>query len=88
MNLQQRIAARAVAHIPPGAVVNLGIGIPTYVADHLPLDSVALQTENGLLGVGPTPGPARPTRTWCTPASSRSPRDPGRRTSPAPRRSG
>ena len=57
MNLQQRIAARAVAHIPPGAVVNLGIGIPTLVADHLPLDSVALQTENGLLGVGPTPGP-------------------------------
>ena len=57
MNLQQRIAARAVAHIPPGAVVNLGIGIPTYVADHLPLDSVALQTENGLLGVGPSPGP-------------------------------
>ena len=57
MNLQERIAARAVAHIPPGAIVNLGIGIPTFVADHLPLDSVALQTENGLLGVGPTPGP-------------------------------
>ena len=34
-----------------------GIGIPTLVADHLPPDSVALQTENGLLGVGPTPGP-------------------------------
>ena len=49
MNLQERIAARAVAHIPPGSVVNLGIGIPTFVADHLPLDSVALQTENGLL---------------------------------------
>lgn len=57
MNVQQQIAARAVAHIPPGAVVNLGIGIPTLVADHLPIDSVALQTENGLLGVGPTPGP-------------------------------
>ncbi len=57
MNVQQRIAARAVAHIPAGAVVNLGIGIPTFVADHLPVDSVALQTENGLLGVGPTPGP-------------------------------
>ncbi len=38
-------------------MVNLGIGIPTFVADHLPVDSVALQTENGLLGVGPTPGP-------------------------------
>ena len=57
MSIQERIAARAVAHIPPGAVVNLGIGIPTFVADHLPLDSVALHTENGLLGVGPTPGP-------------------------------
>lgn len=57
MSIQEKIAARAVAHIPAGAVVNLGIGIPTYVADHLPLDSVALHTENGLLGVGPTPGP-------------------------------
>jgi acyl CoA:acetate/3-ketoacid CoA transferase beta subunit len=57
MKLQERIAARAVTHIPGGAVVNLGIGIPTIVADHLPMDSVALQTENGLLGVGPTPGP-------------------------------
>jgi 3-oxoacid CoA-transferase B subunit len=57
MSLQERIAARAVAHVPPGSIVNLGIGIPTFVADHLPPDAVALQTENGLLGVGPTPGP-------------------------------
>lgn len=57
MSVQERIAARAVAHIPPGSIVNLGIGIPTFVADHLPPDAVALQTENGLLGVGPTPGP-------------------------------
>jgi 3-oxoacid CoA-transferase B subunit len=57
VNVQERIARRAVAHVPPGAIVNLGIGIPTLVADHLPVDSVALQTENGLLGVGPTPGP-------------------------------
>ena len=57
MSAQERIAARAVAHIPPGAIVNLGSGIPTFVADHLPPDAVALQTENGLLGVGPTPGP-------------------------------
>jgi 3-oxoacid CoA-transferase B subunit len=60
-NLTQRIAARVVPHIPPGAVVNLGIGIPTAVADHLPgPDSghhAHLQTENGLLGVGPTPAP-------------------------------
>jgi 3-oxoacid CoA-transferase B subunit len=57
MSLQERIAARAVAHVPPGSIVNLGIGIPTFVADHLPPDAMALQTENGLLGVGPTPGP-------------------------------
>lgn len=57
-DVQHRIAARVVAHIPPGAVVNLGIGIPTLVADHLPdADSVFLQTENGMLGVGPTPAP-------------------------------
>jgi 3-oxoacid CoA-transferase B subunit len=55
--LHERIARRAVAHIPTGSVVNLGIGIPTFVADHLPGESVALQTENGLLGVGPTPEP-------------------------------
>jgi 3-oxoacid CoA-transferase B subunit len=55
--LHERIAARAVTHIPPGSIVNLGIGIPTFVADYLPGDSIALQTENGLLGVGPTPGP-------------------------------
>ena len=56
-DLTQRIAARVVPHLPPGAVVNLGIGIPTAVADHLPENTVHLQTENGLLGVGPTPPP-------------------------------
>jgi 3-oxoacid CoA-transferase B subunit len=57
-DIQNRIAARVVPHIRPGAVVNLGIGIPTLVADHLPDGHVAhLQTENGLLGVGPTPAP-------------------------------
>ena len=55
--LVQRIAARVVPHIPAGAVVNLGIGIPTAVADHLPEHAAHLQTENGLLGVGPTPPP-------------------------------
>jgi 3-oxoacid CoA-transferase B subunit len=57
VNVQHRIAARVVPHIPLGAVVNLGIGIPTLVADHLPEHAAHLQTENGLLGVGPTPGP-------------------------------
>jgi 3-oxoacid CoA-transferase B subunit len=57
-DVQNRIAAQVVPHIPPGAVVNLGIGIPTLVADHLPdSDAVFLHTENGLLGVGPRPAP-------------------------------
>jgi 3-oxoacid CoA-transferase B subunit len=50
------IARRAAAHVQPGEIVNLGIGIPTHVADHLDGSSgVVLQTENGMLGVGPTP---------------------------------
>ena len=41
--------------IPPGSFVNLGIGHPTKVADHLPPEAgVVLHTENGMLGMGPT----------------------------------
>jgi 3-oxoacid CoA-transferase B subunit len=49
------IAARAAAHLRDGEVINLGIGIPTLVADHLEGRPVTLHTENGMLGVGPTP---------------------------------
>lgn len=50
------IAKRIAADIPDGSYVNLGIGAPTLVADHLPpgLD-ILLHTENGLLGMGPAP---------------------------------
>lgn len=50
------IAARIAHDIPEGAYVNLGIGAPTKVADFLPQDrDVFLQSENGLLGMGPAP---------------------------------
>ncbi|ODU70784.1 MAG: 3-oxoadipate CoA-transferase [Novosphingobium sp. SCN 66-18] len=50
------MAARVARDIPEGAYVNLGIGLPTRVADFLPVDrEVVLQSENGLLGMGPAP---------------------------------
>ena len=48
------LAARVAGDIPTGSYVNLGIGAPTLVADHLTAEQdVTLQTENGLLGMGP-----------------------------------
>jgi 3-oxoadipate CoA-transferase beta subunit len=50
---REEIAARIAADIPSGAYVNLGIGQPTLVADHLdPESGVTLHTENGMLGMG------------------------------------
>lgn len=48
------LAARVARDIPPGSYVNLGIGQPTRVAEHLPPDAgIVLHTENGMLGMGP-----------------------------------
>ena len=53
---REAMAARVAADIPEGAYVNLGIGLPTMVANALPKErEVILHTENGLLGMGPAP---------------------------------
>ncbi|AJC23285.1 CoA transferase subunit B [Pandoraea pulmonicola] len=53
---RDQMAARVAQDIPDGAYVNLGIGLPTAVANHLPADrEIILQSENGVIGMGPAP---------------------------------
>jgi 3-oxoacid CoA-transferase subunit B len=50
------MAARAARELPRGGIVNLGIGIPTMVADHVgEANAITFHSENGMLGVGPSP---------------------------------
>jgi len=56
MNPQEMIARRVAQEIRPGMLVNLGIGLPTRVANHLPPGmDVYLQAENGIIGLGARP---------------------------------
>jgi 3-oxoadipate CoA-transferase beta subunit len=55
---RQQIAERVARDVPEGAYVNLGIGLPTMVANYLPKDrDIFLHSENGVLGMGPAPAP-------------------------------
>jgi len=55
---REQMATRVARDIPEGAYVNLGIGLPTMVANFLPRErDIFLHSENGLLGMGPAPAP-------------------------------
>lgn len=63
---RQKIAKRAAQEIKDGMTVNLGIGIPTLVADYIPQEkSVMFHAENGILGVGPSPQEGKEDENLC-----------------------
>ena len=84
--IREIIAKRVAMELKDGDVVNLGIGLPTAVPDYLPEGvQIFLQSENGLLGMGPTPAPGEEDPEFINADSSRPSRAP--RASTAPPRS-
>ncbi|MBD8589734.1 CoA transferase subunit B [Peribacillus simplex] len=66
VDVRNRIAKRAAKEIHDGLIVNLGIGIPTLVADHILQDiHVLFHAENGVLGTGPSPDPGKEDPALC-----------------------
>jgi acetate CoA/acetoacetate CoA-transferase beta subunit len=59
-DLKEIIARRVARELKDGDVVNLGIGLPTMVANYLPEGvTIVLQSENGIMGMGPAPEPGK-----------------------------
>ena len=57
---RREMAARAAQDVPEGWYVNLGIGLPTLIADYVPVErEVIIHSENGILGMGPAPEPEK-----------------------------
>jgi acetate CoA/acetoacetate CoA-transferase beta subunit len=66
LDVRNKMAKRAAEEITDGMVVNLGIGIPSLVPNHLPETmTVMFHAENGILGMGPTPPPGREDGNLC-----------------------
>lgn len=63
---RERIARRAAMEVEHGMIINLGIGIPTMVADYIPAEKkVFFHAENGILGTGPSPAPGEENPMLC-----------------------
>ena len=83
------IAKRIARFFKSGEVVNLGIGLPTLVGNYVPKDvTILLQSENGMMGLGPAPAKGARTGTSPMPAAPRSPSRPAAATSTPPPASG